>query len=106
MIVGTPVYIPHETFQGIQASEQSDIYSYGATIYHLATNSPPFVGKNHHDLFDKHFSENPIPIESARPDLSPRWSEIIINQCLAKNPENRPSSMKYVVKFLKKMKTD
>jgi len=100
VIVGTPIYMAPENLRGSRATRQSDIYSYGATIYHLATNTPPFVAKNHAELSSQHFSKLPTPIEKIRPRLSKKWTELIVKRCLARKPEDRPQSMTEVIKSL------
>ena len=103
-IIGTPIYMAPENFQGSKASKSSDIYSYGATIYHLATNTPPFVADNHADLYQMFFTDTPVPIETIRKGFSKKWSELIINKCLAPLPEKRPKDMNAVLTQLQQFK--
>lgn len=105
-IVGTPIYMAPESFRGSKANKLTDIYSYGATIYHLATNTPPFVADSNSDLYLQHISGTPTPIESIRPGFSTRWSDLIINKCLSIEPLNRPQSMKKIIKELQKIKDE
>lgn len=105
-IVGTPIYMAPESFQGNKATKQSDIYSYGATIYHLATNAPPFVADNHSELYQKHFTDTPVSIESIRPEFSKKWSELVIRRCLDPIPERRPKNMDFVIKQLHKLEKE
>ncbi|GEM_PF-1936088 len=59
-VIGTPDYMPPEQAAGklSQLSERSDVYSLGATLYHLLTNSPPFRARSH--------SEAEAPRETAQ----------------------------------------
>ncbi|MBN1864291.1 MAG: protein kinase [Victivallales bacterium] len=100
MIVGTPIYMAPEIFGGKKASFASDIYSYGATVYHLATNTPPFVAESYNNLYELHSLKAPPPIESIRSNFSPLWTEIIVAKCLAKAPDKRPSSLAQVLSML------
>ena len=100
MIVGTPIYMAPENFRGEKATIASDIYSYGATVYHIATNTPPFVAENYKKLYEQHSLKAPPAIESIRPTFSPLWSELIITRCLAKQPIRRPGSMGEVLAAL------
>ena len=103
-IVGTPIYLAPEIFMGEPASPQSDIYSYGATLYHLLTGSPPFVAETSIELFKKHRLEKPGAIESFRPDAPVGWNSLIVDKCLAKNSIDRPSSMNEVMYEINKLK--
>lgn len=105
-IIGTPIYMAPESFRGSKANTLSDIYSYGATIYHLATNTPPYVAESNSDLYLQHMSSTPISIEAIRPEFSKRWSDLIINKCLSSDPDQRPHSMKEIIKRLQKIKKE
>jgi len=103
-IVGTPIYMAPENFKGDYATVRSDIYSFGATIYHLATNAPPHVADNHLALYNKHYSDKPVNITKIRSGFSKKWNSIIVDQCLASKPTDRPDSMENVLLELKKIK--
>lgn len=45
-ILGTPQYIAPESLRGAPDSSQTDLYSLGATLYHLLAGAPPFDGPN------------------------------------------------------------
>ena len=104
-IVGTPIYLAPEIFMGEAASPQSDIYSYGATLYHLLTGSPPFVAETSIELFKKHRLEKPASVESFRTDVPAGWNSLIVDKCLAKDVIDRPSSMNEVMFEINKLKT-
>lgn len=103
-IVGTPIYLAPEIFMGEAASPQSDIYSYGTTIYHLLTGSPPFVAENSIELFNKHKNEKPQSVEFFRNDIPTGWNRLIVDKCLAKDVADRPSSINEVMDEIGKLK--
>jgi CheY-like chemotaxis protein len=105
-IVGTPIYLAPEIFMGEAATPQSDIYSYGATLYHLLTGSPPFVAETSIELFKKHRLEKPRSVESFRADVPAGWNSLIVDKCLAKDIINRPSSMDEVMLEIGKLKAE
>ncbi len=95
-IVGTPIYMAPEIFEGEEANMKSDIYSFGVMAYHLITGSPPFVADSTRELYRKHLSEPPPPMNNFRDDIPEEIEKIISDGCLAKKPSRRPSSMKIV----------
>ncbi len=42
MVLGTPGYAPIEAYTGVQSDLSADIYSFGATFYHILTGKEPF----------------------------------------------------------------
>ncbi|HYC78010.1 MAG TPA: serine/threonine-protein kinase [Planctomycetota bacterium] len=87
--VGTPNYISPEQARGDAVVDiRSDIYSLGATFYHLLTGVPPFDGPNPAVIMVKHLNEPPTPPRHRRPELAPAVERIVLKM-LAKNPRDR-----------------
>lgn len=95
-IVGTPMYMAPEIFRGERASLESDIYSYGAAMYHFSAGAPPFSAKRNSDMYKKHLQEAPKPVRAWNPAISESFERAIM-KCLAKQPEDRPKSLDQVV---------
>ena len=91
--IGTPVYMAPEQFDGSLVGVGADIYSYGATLYHLITGRPPFSATNGMEMMRKHLSEAPNPMRLLRPEVPEVWDELVTRCCLAKKPEDRPASL-------------
>ena len=86
---GTPYYISPEQIRGEKAiGPPSDIYSLGATLYHMVVGNVPFDGKNPSAVMHKHLKETPIPPDHANPKLSAGISEVI-EMMMAKGPKDR-----------------
>lgn len=91
MVVGTPLYVSPEGIRDPKTiSGASDVYSLGATLYHLLGGRPPFEGKTAYDVMRGHLEEKPRPLRELRPKL-PIGLARLIEQCLAKQPARRPS---------------
>jgi len=97
--LGTPNYISPEQARGASDIDaRSDLYSLGATYYHMVTGEPPFTGSNPADLMARHISETPIPPrERAEVTAEVSW---VIEQMLAKLPDDRYQSAGAVVRDL------
>ena len=102
--IGTPLYMAPEQFYKKNVTHLADVYSYGASLYHLTTGQPPFIAENVAELMVKHQNELPISVDRSRPDMPAGWNELIVNRCLAKNPQDRPQSMAEILHYLKKIK--
>ncbi len=83
---GTLGYIAPEILRGQTPTERTDIYSLGATLYHLISGELPFAGA---DMERRIQEERPPRITTAK---VPREHEEAILQCLEKDPDNRPAS--------------
>ncbi len=86
---GTPQYMAPEQLSGNPIDERSDIYSLGATLFHLLVGSPPKQGSGPLDYLTPASSDVPIswPDETFPP--IPRWLRQIVEKCLAPDPKHR-----------------
>ncbi len=63
----------------------TDVYSFGATAFHLASGRPPF---NEGSIVDAHLRTPPPDLLDIEPQLNPRLAELI-HTCLEKDPNLR-----------------
>ncbi|HLY09873.1 MAG TPA: protein kinase [Planctomycetota bacterium] len=98
-IVGTPFYMSPEQAQGVALDVRSDLYSLGATFYHLITGQRVFEGETALAILMKHLNESPRPPHEVCADLSPAVSRLVLGM-LAKNPEDRYPTGEAVVQAL------
>src|SRR5262245_583017 len=79
--VGTPNYIAPEIASGHGATESSDIYSLGCTLFFLLTGRAPFNGTSAREVMKQHISQ-PLPdIRKWRPDVPEKLSAAIEKAC-------------------------
>jgi len=91
---GTPYYISPEQIRGErQIGPPADIYSLGATFYHMVTGAVPFEGKNPSAVMHKHLKAELVPPDHVNPKLSAGVSEII-EMMMAKDPARRYQNCK------------
>lgn len=103
LVQGTRSYMSPEQIRGQFLDGRADIYSFGATLYELVTNRPPFRGATQQDLLQKHILEKPVPPMVHTPDLTPEMNDLIL-KCLAKKREDRPQSFHDVLKALNQIR--
>ncbi len=101
---GTPYYISPEQIRGeMNITPAADIYSLGATLYHMVTGNVPFDGKNPSAVMHKHLKEQLVPPDHVNPKLSAGISEVI-EMMMSKDPRQRYRSCKDVISDLKAVK--
>ncbi|MGW0082485.1 serine/threonine-protein kinase [Streptomyces sp. NPDC003393] len=86
--VGTPAYIAPESAEGRPQTSAVDVYGAGILLYELVTGRPPFGGGSALEVLHQHLSAEPRR-PSTVPD--PLWT--VIERCLRKNPDERPSAV-------------
>jgi serine/threonine protein kinase len=91
MTLGTPLYMSPEQGEGRLVDARSDLYSLGATVYHLLAGRPPFTGPSAIAVLMAHIKEPPPPLATRRPDL-PAGLCRIVDRLLAKDPADRHQS--------------
>jgi serine/threonine-protein kinase len=89
MVVGTVAYMPPEQAgTGEPMDERSDVYSLGATLYHVLTGRPPFHGSNELNVIAALCTRAPERPSSLNPSVS-AGLEAICLRCLEKEPGRR-----------------
>ncbi len=91
MIVGTMQYMSPEQLEGKESGARSDIFSFGAMLYEMATGKKAFEAKSQASLIASILKEEPRPIRELQP-VTPPLLEHIVKTCLAKDPDERPQS--------------
>lgn len=89
--VGSPLYSPPEASCG-SFDQRSDIYSLGATAYHLLTGRPVFDAHHPVAAIAAHAAHEPVSLRSLDASVSPALNAIVM-KCLSKRPEDRYQSV-------------
>jgi len=101
---GTPYYIAPEQIRGeIEIDGRADIYSLGATFYHLVTGRVPFMADDPAEVMRKHLREELVPPDHINTLLSTGVSEII-EVMMAKRKEDRYKSVEELLTDLEAVK--
>ena len=88
IILGTPSYMSPEQLSASAVTGKSDLYSLGITMYQLLAGTTPFRSDSIPKLMDKIMNEKQKPISSIRDDI-PVEVDMVLDQALAKNPDDR-----------------
>lgn len=86
----SPHYVSPEKVRTGKEGFEGDIYSLGATFYHLLTGIPPFCDENVEELLRKRLKEKPLPPHLHRPEIDMELSRLI-DAMLSRSPSDRPS---------------
>ncbi len=90
--LGTPHYVSPEQARGEHKVDiRSDIYSLGATLYHVVTGETPFAGTSPMVLMTKHLTEDPVPPRRRNNRVSKGVNDLILRM-MAKDPDERYGS--------------
>src|SRR5215472_6189920 len=87
-ILGTVQYMSPEQIEGKEADARSDIFSFGAVLYELATGKRAFQGKSQLKVASAILEDDLQPVSTIEPNV-PIVLEHAISTCLAKNPDER-----------------
>ena len=92
-LLGTPLYMAPETATGAgDLDARSDLYALGAVAYLLVTGTPVFQGKSVVEILAHHLHTQPESPSRRLGRPVPHELEEVILRCLAKQPDDRPSS--------------
>src|SRR5207245_8229056 len=103
MIVGTVQYMAPEQLEGHEGHEadaRSDIFSFGAVLYEMATTRKAFEGHSAASVIAAILEKDPPPISQLQP-LFPPALERLVKTCLAKDPDERWQTVHDVLLELK-----
>lgn len=90
-VAGTPEFMSPEQASGGPVDARSDIYSLGATAFYACSGRLPFEGSTAMEVVAQHATRPPPPLRSLGRS-APRRLAALVDQCLAKDPCQRPQT--------------
>lgn len=97
-VLGSPRYMSPEQAAGKVADARSDVYAFGATLFHLLAGRPPFDGDTA-SVLAQHITQPPPSVRSLAPGV-PDELDALVLRLLAKDPGARPAGLDQVADAL------
>src|SRR5208282_1762982 len=103
--MGTMAYMSPEQARGEELDARTDLFSFGAVLYEMATGRMAFPGNTAAIVHEAILNRAPVPVARVKPELPPKLEEIV-NKALEKDKRLRYQSAAEMRTDLQRLKRD
>ena len=101
-VIGSPAHMAPEIVNGEALTPSADLFSMGTVLYWMTCGALPFVAPNPAALFKRILEARFDPVRERRPAVTPSFAQVI-EQCMRRDPLERPKSASHVADRLEEL---
>ena len=102
-VQGTHSYMAPEQIRGQSVDARADVYSFGCMVHEFFSGKPPFTANSPNELLQRHLRGKPPDLTVVDKNITPEFARYV-QSMMAKEPKDRPASMKDVMMEFKTQK--
>src|SRR6185436_14635981 len=99
MIIGTPAYMaPEQVLGASEVGDRADVYAVGVVLFRLLSQRQPFEAESPRDVMMSRLLDDAPSVRAFQP-LVPESLAQLVDRCLARQPDDRPSAAELAVQL-------